>query len=274
MLVAEVVPVVADVETLGAEAADVDAIADRVKIGTPDVDILKEPDAADLEVDRDEPAHFGRARDALDTGEELVLLAPVLAGRLRHWILADHEPARAGLVLARELLLGIPAARLRVEEAAVEHADVEEVDRIGRRRDDGVVIFLAPPQDVFRRDGVVERSEILFLVDHRRDLHDLLGRDEVDAEDRLRQRIVRLLRRKTLDAFQYVGLELAAALEEPLEALLVEAGLAKGLAASILHETLVLGTLFGRDRPGGRHRRSPVPYAWASGCLLIEASFL
>ena len=80
VVVTAVAAPVADAETLGIEAADVDVVAVRVKTRCPDVDVLEESDTTNLVVGRDEPAHLGSVRNRFQLGEELVLLSPGLRG--------------------------------------------------------------------------------------------------------------------------------------------------------------------------------------------------
>lgn len=80
----------------------------------------------DREARGDEPRHLGNVRHALDARQELLLLVPGAARRVRDRRLADGEPSEGRLVLAGGLLARAPVAFLRVEESAVEVADAEE----------------------------------------------------------------------------------------------------------------------------------------------------
>lgn len=59
-VVTVVIPVVADIEAVLVEAAEVDAVAVRVHRGSPSVYTLGEPDATHLVVGGDEPAQLSR----------------------------------------------------------------------------------------------------------------------------------------------------------------------------------------------------------------------
>ena len=224
-VVAAVTPIAADDEPVGSEVADVDTVPARVETGRPNVNAFEEPDTTDLEIGRDEPTHLGGVRHLLERGEKLVLLVPRLAGRVRNRRLLDQEPAEGRLVLAGELLVGIPPTRLRVEVGGLDLPNVERGHRRGRRRHDGVAVFLAPLEHVLRRQTFGECRDLLGGVnDARASLRDFLRRDEIRAEDGLRQTVVGRFRREATDAFCEIHGE-AGMLVQALRAVIVESGL-------------------------------------------------
>lgn len=101
-------PVVADVESAGSKEADVDTDTVRGETGRPSVDVFEESDITSFVIGRDEPTHLGCVRMLLECGEKLTLLVSRLAGRVLNRRLLDHEPPEERLVLAGELLIGIP----------------------------------------------------------------------------------------------------------------------------------------------------------------------
>ena len=105
----------ADIETPGIEAAENDTVAVRVDGGGANVGAFHESETTDLEVGRDEPAHFGGVRNLLECGEKLALLEPRLASRVRNRRLPDGEPSEGRLVLTSELLIRVPSTGLAVE---------------------------------------------------------------------------------------------------------------------------------------------------------------
>lgn len=178
------IPVAADVEPVGIEVADEDTVTVRVETGRPNVDAFEESDTTNLEIGRDEPAHLGSVRHLLECEEKLVLLVPVFAGRVRNRRLLDQEPAEGRLILAGELLIGIPPVRLRIEVDGLDLPNVERGHRCGRCRHDGVTVVLAPLEYVLRRQIFGEPVSLLVGVnDARASLADFLGRNEIRAED-------------------------------------------------------------------------------------------
>lgn len=181
---AAVAPIAVDVEAAGIEAADVDTVTARVETGSPNVNAFKESDTTNLKIGRDEPAHLGGVRHLLECGEKLVLLVPVFAGRVRNRRLLDQEPAEGRLVLAGELLIGIPSTRLRVEVGGLDLPNVERGHRCGRCRHDCVTVVLAPLEHVLRRQAFGKCRDLFDGVnDARASLGDFLGRNEIRAED-------------------------------------------------------------------------------------------
>ncbi len=200
--IAVVVAPVDDSETKGIEAADADAATVRVETGRPNVNAFEESDTTNLKVGRDEPTHLGGVRYLLERGEKLVLLVPRLAGRVRNRRLLDQKPSEGRLVLAGELLIGIPPTRLRVEVRGLDIPNVERGHRRGRCRHDGVTVFLAPLEHILRRQTFGECRDLFGGVnDARTSLADFLRRDEIRAEDGLRQTVVGLFRREATDDF-------------------------------------------------------------------------
>lgn len=179
-----VVPIAVDVEPDGSEAADADTETARGETGCPNVNAFEESNTTNLEIGRDEPTHLGGVRHALDVGQKLVLLVPRLAGRVRNRRLLDQEPAEGRLVLADGLLIGIPPTRLRVEVGGLDIPNVERGHRCGRCRHNGVTVFLAPPENVLRRQTFGECRDLFAGVnDCSTNLADFLGRNEIRTED-------------------------------------------------------------------------------------------
>jgi len=184
VVVAAVAPIVADAEPVGIEVADVDTVTARVETGRPNVNAFEESDTTNLEIGRDEPAHLGGVRHLLECREKLVLLVPRLAGRVRNRRLLDQEPPEGRLVLAGELLIGIPTAGLRVEVGGLDLPNVERGARLRRCRHDGITVVLAPLENVLRRQTFSECRDLFDGVnDARASLGDFLGRNEIRAED-------------------------------------------------------------------------------------------
>jgi len=124
--VAAAVAPVADDQTLGTEDADVDTATARVETRRPNVNARKQVGVPDGLVGRHAPGDFSDVGRHLRLGQQGLLLVPVLRGRLRDRLLAKHDPAGFDLVDLCELLLGIPAAFLRVEVVLLEAANLEE----------------------------------------------------------------------------------------------------------------------------------------------------
>lgn len=183
VVAAAIARVVADAETRGIEEADDDAATVRAETGRPNVDAFKEADATNLKVGRDEPAHFGSVRHLLECGQELALLIPVFAGRVRDWRLLDGEPSERRLVLTGKLLVAIPLLSLAVEVVGLDLLDLKQRHRLGRCGHDGVTIFLAPLQHVFRRQTFGECLDLLVSVDCPASLGYLFWRDEIHTEN-------------------------------------------------------------------------------------------
>ena len=143
-------PVVVDAETLAVEVADADTETNRDEARGADVRGAEEVDVPHRLVRRDTPHRLGRVRHQLETGEQGLLLLPVLAVGAGNRFLAERDPPHLGLVVANErlLLLRVPAAGLRVEVGGVEVADVEERQRAVRTgQQDEVVV--PQPLEVF-----------------------------------------------------------------------------------------------------------------------------
>lgn len=226
--VPEAIPAAADVETPGTEAADAHANAVRVETRRTNVDALEQTDTTGQEVGRDEPGHLGSVRHVGGSiGEQGHLFGPVLVQRTRDRVLADDQPPEGDLVVPAEhlLRLRVPAVLLRVEVVGLESTDVEQGQ--GRRGagDHDVIIRLAPVQDLDRRNGFRQLLNVLVGVDDRRTHdHDLLGRDEVVAEDRPSGAVVRRLGREAGDAVHHIRDELSPTREQTRAAALVETG--------------------------------------------------
>lgn len=52
-------------QTSSIEDTDADTSTARIYTGRANIDVLKEPDTTNLEIDRDEPTHLGGIRHAL-----------------------------------------------------------------------------------------------------------------------------------------------------------------------------------------------------------------
>mgnify|MGYP007089694744 CR=1 FL=1 len=150
-VVAVVIPVDVDEEPVGIEEADEDTVTVRDETGSPNVDAFEESDTTNLKIGRDEPTHLGGVRHLLERGQKLALLVPRLAGRVLDGCLLDQEPPEGRLVLASELLVGIPSTRLRVEVGELDLPNVECGHRCGWCGHDGVTVVLAPLEHVLRR---------------------------------------------------------------------------------------------------------------------------
>lgn len=191
VVVAVVVPIVADVEPVGNEVADVDTVTERVETGRPNVNAFEESDTTNLEIGRDKPAHLGGVRHLLECGEKLVLLVPRLASRVRNRRLLDGEPSERRFVFVSKLLIRIPTTRFRVEVCGFDFTNIEQRHRCRRCRYDGVTVFLAPLEHVFRWQTFGECRDLLGGVDDARaSLGDFLGRNEIRAEEGLCQTVV------------------------------------------------------------------------------------
>ncbi|MFM2340112.1 MAG: hypothetical protein RLZZ360_748 [Candidatus Parcubacteria bacterium] len=222
---AVVVPVVADVKTLGNEVADEDTETVRVETRRANVDARQQIGVANGLEGRHAPRHFGNVRGHLVVGQKSLLLGPVLRGRLRDRLLAKHDPAGFGLVVLGERLLGIPAAFLRVEVVLLEAANLEEGHGAVGSSDQHVAVVAAPLEHFLRRNGVAELRELVVGIDDRfARLHDILGGDEILAEDGADQFVVRRFRREATDPREHVGGE-ARVLVESLRAIFIESGL-------------------------------------------------
>ncbi len=222
---AEVVPVVADVQTPGIEAAHVDAVAARAETRRADVDAREQVGVANGLVGRHAPHHLGGVRGHLVVGQQSLLFVPVLRGRLRDRLLAKHDPASFGLVVLGERLLSIPAAFLRAEVVLLEDANLEEGHGAVGSGDQHVAVVAAPLEHLLRGHGVAELRELLVRVDDAlARLHDVLGGNEILAEDGADQVVIRCLRGEALDSGEQVGGE-ARMLVEELCAVFVESRL-------------------------------------------------
>ena len=220
-----VVAPAADVETPGIEAADAHTATVREERGRTNVDVLEESDATNLEVGRDEPAHLCGVRHALECGQELALLLPRLARRVQNRRLLDGEPSERRLVLAGELLIRVPATGLAVEVGGLDLPNVEHRHRGGRCRHHGVTVILAPLEHIFRRQALGKCRDLFVGVnDARASLADFLRRDEIRAEDGLRQRVVGRLGREATNPCEQVHGE-ARVLVQNLCAVFVESRL-------------------------------------------------
>ncbi len=95
---------------------------------SPDVGAAVEADPIDLVEGGQHPAHLDRAWHVRPCGTHFV---PHIRDGLWKLLLADQEPATAGLCHRRKLLgvVGVPAANLREEQAEVESAHLEERQR-------------------------------------------------------------------------------------------------------------------------------------------------
>ena len=209
----------------GIEAAETDTVAARVDGGGANVGAFHESETTDLEVGRDEPAHFGGVRNLLECGEKLALLEPRLASRVRNRRLPDGEPSEGRLVLTSELLIRVPSTGLAVEVTGLDLPDIEHRHRRWRCRHHGVTVILAPLQSVSRRQTFGECRDLVVSVDDARaSLGDFLRRDEIRAEDGLRQRVVGRLGREATEPSEQVCGE-ARVLVQDLCAVFVESGL-------------------------------------------------
>ncbi len=175
-----------DAEPALVEVADEDTVAARAERGGSDVHGTEQEDVPDRLVRRHAPDCLGSVRDELETGQQGLLLAPVLAEGAGNRFLAEGDPPSFRLVVPRErlLVLGVPATRLRVEVGGVEVADVEERQRTVRTRHQDEVVVPEPLEVFARRKRLLERVELVFRVHDARILRDdLLGADEVPSED-------------------------------------------------------------------------------------------
>ena len=189
----------------------------------------------------------------LEVGEESLLLTPRLRRRVRHDALADHVPAAGDLLVAGEglVLLGVPATLLAVEVAAVELTDVGEQHLMGRARHEHVVVATQPLEGLPAGEGALEVGDLLLAVGDATGGGDLLGGEEVVAEDLTGEGEVGRLGDVSADQRHEVGLEVATLTDQALGAVLVGVGLSEG----VLHEASDLLLLRGRDLCS--HRRSP-----------------
>ena len=200
---------------------------------------------------------LGRVGHVLDTREERLLLFPGLGGGAFDNRLLDRRPAGARLVGARERLA-------RVKEPGVVVLEVRRDQRtmfderlgVGRRGHESVVVLTQPLQVLTRRQSPVEYGDLLVGVHHSwPSRHHLLGRDEVLAEDVLRERIVGGGGGEAADALRHVSQKLATARQESLEAVEIETYLLDAFVQALHNEIPELPALIRRDRPLGRHRR-------------------
>ncbi len=243
---------------MSAEVTDVDAATARVQTRRADVDARQQIDVPDRLVRSETPGDLGDVGHHLLVGEKRPLFVPVLRGGLGDRLFAEHEPPGLDLVVLGECLLRVPAAVLRVEMVLLHGANVEKGHRTVGTGDEHVAVVAAPLQHFLRGHGVAELRELLVGVDDwLARLGDFLRRDEVLAEDGTGEAVVRRLRREPANAREHVRLELAAALQEPLETVLVGIDLLERLVGGVVHETLELLLLVRRDRTN-RHRFSPL----------------
>ncbi len=132
-------PEAVDVQAARKEEADVDPVAERVDIRTPDVNVLEEPFAGGQEVADDRVDHHASFGRFLLVGEQRLLLVPGLAGRIRDGGLTDQMPCRLAVIL-RERLLVVPGILVAVEELALYFAaDLDDRHREDDNEDVGVL---------------------------------------------------------------------------------------------------------------------------------------
>lgn len=228
----------ADVETVPAEVADDHAVPVRIDARGADIDRRQEVDVPDRLVCRESPDHFCGVGHHLEIGEKLLLLAPRLGRRVRHDAFAEHVPAACHLVVASEsfALFGVPAALLAVEVAPLEFADVKERHLTGRARHEVVVVAAQPLEGLLVGKRLLELGDLLLGVGQTTGGGDLLGGDEVVAEDLSNQFVVRSSGRVATDERHEVILEVATLTDQALDAVLVGTGLSEG----VFHEAVDL----------------------------------
>ncbi len=267
MVDAVVAPAVADAETPVVEAADVDAAADRVERRRTHVDVREQVNAPDGLVHSESPDDFGSVRHALELREKFLLFVPGLLGRVGDRLLAKHKPFRLDLVFPGKLLLVfcVPALALRVEVRGLESADLDKRHRFRGSCHEHVAVVATPLEHLLRRQSLAEFHELVFGVDDAlARLGDLLGRDEILAENRASELVIRHLRREATDAGHDAQLKVPALLEKPLQAILVGRNFLESAIARVLDETAELLFLVRRDPCG--HRRSPLSCQIRSDC--------
>lgn len=244
-----VVPAV-DEEAAPDEEADAHATAERAHTRRAHVERRKQVDAPDGLVGRHAPDLLGGVGHHLEAGEHPLLLAPRLVRRAaRHRLLAEDQPPAGRLVVTGErLAVGrVPAALLGVEVAALELADVEERGRAGRAGDDHEAVVAAPLEHLAGGHGVAELEELLRVVDDAlASGRDLLGADEVVAEDLAGDGVVGRLGRVADDDLPQGGRELVATLVEELGGLVGQLSLVVD-GPDDVHELAAL-RIVGRDQ--------------------------
>ena len=243
----------ADEEAALTEVPDVDAVAARVDARGAGVDVAQQVHAPDRLVAGQRPHELDGHGRRLEVGEKSLLLTPRLRRGVRHDALADHVPAAGDLLVAGEglALLGVPAALLAVEVAPLQLTDVEQRHLTGRTRHEHVVVALEPLEGLLVGEGALEVGDLLVAVGEATGSGDLLGGEEVVAEDLTSEGEVGELGGVSVDQRHEVGLEVATLTDQALGAVLVGAGLSEG----VLHEAVDVLALRGRDLCS--HRRSP-----------------
>ena len=127
-------PVVVDAEPVLVEVPEVHPVAVGIHIRNPDVDRLEEAFVGLQVVDEDGLSQHAGTRHFLDLGEQLALVVPGHAGRIRHRGLANQVPA--GLDLGRgELLALVPRITLGVEQRRLGRPHLHEGDASTRHED-------------------------------------------------------------------------------------------------------------------------------------------
>lgn len=253
VVVAAAVAPAVDVEAVLVEAPDEDVVSERVDARGAGVDVAQQVYAPDRLVAGQRPHELDGHGRRLEVGEELLLLTPRLRRGVRHDALADHVPAAGDLLVAGEglALLGVPAALLAVEVAPLQLTDVEQRHLTGAARHEHVVVALEPLEGLPVGERLLEVSDLFLAVGEASGSADLLGGEEVVAEDLTGEGEVGRLGGVSADQRHELGLEVATLTDQALGAVLVGAGLFEG----ILHEAVDVLALRGRDLCS--HRRSP-----------------
>gem|GEM_PF-5482188 len=220
-----VAPVV-DVESVVVEDPDDHTVAARVDAGGTSVEATEEVDAPDRFVDGHPPDLFGGVGHHLEVGEELLLLAPRLGRGVRNDALAEHQPATGHLVVAGELLalVVVPAALLGVEVASLQLTNVEERHVTGRARHEHEVVATQPLQRLPVGESALKLGDLVVGVGEASSGGDLLGGDEVVAEDLTDEGVVGNLGRVATDEGHEIGLEVPTTSGESLDVILVGLG--------------------------------------------------
>ena len=161
MAIAVDVPVVADVETMSIEAAEVDARATGVQVGTTHVEVREEPFASGEEVADSRIDHYVGLRGLLILGEKRLLLIPCLAGGVGDWRLADEVPGDQTAQLGEGLAVVVPGVLVAAEQAAIDLSpDLEDREREGPHEK---VCVLALAQDRLTEADLAECRELGLL---------------------------------------------------------------------------------------------------------------
>ena len=184
-VVAAIVPVDVDDETLPVEMADVDAVAARVHGRSPHVHTGNETDAPNLGVCGKEPRCLCDVGNALVAAQESLLFVPRLASGVGNRILADDEPGRADDVLASELLALVrePRVVLLVEEIPRELVDVQKAHLARRTRNHGKAVVACPLEHFLLGKRLRELCELCLGVLDTDCFCDFLRRYEVISQD-------------------------------------------------------------------------------------------